>query len=265
MSGINNFGRNLALYISSQKYGFKEFMAYRAQAISWILIQSLGAISTLIMVSVIYSVSSGVPGWGYFQLLALGGLVQLTSGVISFLISPRTLVRTMRNGGLDQLLLKPYNPALMIIAKNAGIRSLGGVVSGALLLTYALHGTGVGLGAMLIFIPSYLIGLAALVMSVMVLALVSYVLFKDASYTNWLMNIMFSASDYPVTIYGIIGSTALSILVPVTFAVFFPAAAVFGYVNAYVILGVVLVCIAIAVMFYFSSSYLLRKYESGGG
>jgi ABC-type uncharacterized transport system permease subunit len=217
------------------------------------------------MVSVIYSVSSGVPGWGYFQLLALGGLVQLTSGSIAFLVSPRSLVRIMRNGGLDQLLLKPYNPLLMIVAKNAGIRSLGGMVSGALLLAYALHGAGVGLGGMLVFVPSYLIGLVALVMGVIVLALASYVFFKDASYTNWLMSIMFDASDYPATIYGIIGSTALSILLPVTFAVFFPAAAVFGYVGAYIVLGVVLVCIAIAAMFYFSAAYLLRKYESGGG
>ncbi|MCL5007413.1 MAG: ABC-2 family transporter protein [Candidatus Marsarchaeota archaeon] len=259
------FARNLTLYMKSQKYGFKEFMAYRTQAISWVLIQSLGAVSTLIMVSVIYSVSSGVPGWGYFQLLALGGLVQLTSGIMAFLISPRMLVRTMRNGGLDQLLLKPYNPLLMIVARNPGIRNLGGVVSGALLLAYALHGAGVGLEAMLVFIPSYLIGLVALAMGVIVLALVSYVLFKDASFTNWLMSIMFDASDYPATIYGIIGSTALSILLPVTFAVFFPAAAVFGYVSAYVVLGVALVCIAVAIMFYFSTVYLLRKYESGGG
>ena len=261
----NGFMRNIMLYLSSQKYGFKEFFFYRAQAISWAIVQGLGSVGTLVFVSVVYSVSSGLPGWSYYQLLALGGISQLTGGLLAASVNPRNLVRIMRNGGLDQFLIKPYNPILVIIARNPVIRNVGSVIGGLLLLIYALYGAGVTISGVLLFIPTYAAGLAALVMAVLVLALLSYVKFKDAGYTSWLMNIMMSAADYPVTIYGIIGSMTLSVLLPITFAIFLPAAAIFGYVSYVVVLETIAVSVALATMFYYSSHYLLKKYESGGG
>ncbi len=261
----NGFMRNLMLYLNSQKYGFKEFFFYRTQAISWAIVQAFGSVGTLVFVSVVYSISSGLPGWGYYQLLALGGIAQLTGGLLDAFINPRDLVRIMRNGGLDQFLIKPYNPILVIIARNPIVSDIGSIMGGLLLFIYALYGARATISGVLIFIPTYAAGLAALVMAVLVLALLSYVKFKDAGYTTWLMDIMMTAAEYPVTIYGIIGSMILSVLLPITFAVFLPATAVFGYVSYAVVLETITVSVALAVMFYYSSHYLLGKYDSGGG
>ncbi len=266
MSLSEDIKRNVWFYLLSQGYTWKQFFAsYRAQAVSWTIVQGISTLAPLISLSVIYSVSSGLPGWTYFQLLVLASLAQITGGILWYMIGPRQLVSSMRGGGLDQMLLKPYNPILVIFARFGGASSIGTVMSGALLLAYALANAHAEIYALLAFIPLYIAGVSVFVMAVLTITLASYILIEDASYISWVLNIVQSASQYPVSIYGLLGATLLSVLVPISFATYFPAAVLFGKMSYAYVLPAALAAALAAVALYFASSRLLKRYKSGGG
>ncbi|MCL5112380.1 MAG: ABC-2 family transporter protein [Candidatus Marsarchaeota archaeon] len=266
MNVTSDITRNMKFFLLSQKYNWKSFfVAYRAQAITWTVIQGIGTLATIISISVIYSVSSGLPGWTYFQLLALSAIAQISGGILWYFINPTYIANSMRGGGLDQLLLKPYNIIIVIFSRYSHASSIGMVISGIALLVYALSNVKIGVYAFLAFVPAYLAGMSALIFATLAITFASYVAFKDANFIHWGINIAQQASQYPAAIYGMLGLTVLSIVVPMTFASYFPAMILFGKTGYVYAASTALIAIGISVGLYELSLHLLKRYESGGG
>ncbi len=265
MKYLSNIVRNLKFYLSSQKYEWMEVFTYRTQAISWMFLAGLGTVSVFISISVIYTVSNGLPGWTYFQLLALSAMTEISAGILWYIINPHSIVNSMRNGGIDQLLLKPYSPITVLLTRYGSRYKIGTVISGLVLFVYALSNIKFNMFLLLVYIPIYIAGIAALVFTILAITLASYIKFKSGNYINWGILVAQEAARYPVSIYGIIGIALLSIIMPVAFTSFFPALILFGKVN-YIFAGLmILISSILAIIFYTASTHLIKHYESGGG
>ncbi len=265
MKYFSNIVRNLKFYFLTQKYKWMEMMTYRTQMISWVFIESIGTASIFISISVIYTVSNGLPGWTYFQLLALAGMTQITTGFLYYLINPYKMVNSMRDGGIDQLLLKPYNSILNIFATYGDTYGIGNTIPGFVLLAYALTQIKFNIAALLVYIPTYIVGVTVLVFAILTITLVSYIKIKSGNYIGRSINVALNAAEYPISIYGIMGITLLSLVVPVAFASFFPVMVLLGKIN-FVDAGlVILIASTMVTLFYIASTHLLKYYESGGG
>ncbi|MEM3212046.1 MAG: ABC-2 family transporter protein [Candidatus Micrarchaeaceae archaeon] len=261
----NFIARNTRMYFASQKYKMLAFFTYRIQAVVWLAVFVLSGFYQVIMVTIIYSVSSGISGWTYYQILALGGLANIFISLAFFTISPQVLGRSMRNGQLDQKLTKPYNPVLIALSTTGEVSFLGSAITGAAVFAYAVTEAHIPLLSLAPLIAIFALGTADVVLFILMLTLISYVLFKGASFVMWLVDIGKNASSYPLTIYGLVGLLLLTIGMPVGLATFLPAETLFGRLSPYQF-GAAILFEAIALYAYYkASAWLLTKYSSGGG
>jgi ABC-type uncharacterized transport system permease subunit len=128
---FDNTLKNVRMYYHSQKVQWKEISIYRTQFIVWILVFMLGTISSIITITIIYSISNGIAGWSYYQMLLVSSLANMMIGFVNYNISPHRLARTMRNGQFDQRILKPYNPIVTMLSLYGTKTAIGSVISGA--------------------------------------------------------------------------------------------------------------------------------------
>jgi ABC-2 type transport system permease protein len=257
--------KNLRFFLLSLKYNWLSFLVYRTQAFVWMVVSTFSTLSGLISISVIYSISGGLPGWSYFQMLALVGMANMVYSIINFMIGPQTFVRALRNGGFDQALTKPYDPIISIFARYGTPYNIGGIISGIGLLAYALSNTAVNALSIVSSILLFGFGAAAVVMFLVMISLVSYVLFRSGNYLQWITAITTSASQYPLAIYGLAGTLLLTVGFPIGLASFYPAEMLFLKINYVYFLAILVLSVVLFIIFYKTSKWLLKFYTSGGG
>ncbi len=262
---LESISRNIRMYMLAQKYMWKDFLTYRAQAAVWIVIFMLSTISSVITITIIYDVSKGINGWSYYQMLVISSLANMMIGIVFYNISPQRLGREMRNGQIDQRIVKPYNPVLTILAMYGTKTSIGSVASGLAVFVYAAYMAKIHLLGIAIILGVFLLGSAALLMFILILSLASYVLFNSASYIQWITNIASRTAQYPLTIYGLPGMLLLTVALPVGLASFYPSAFIFGRISMESLLAIVLIEAVAIVVYYRISKWLISKYRSGGG
>ena len=71
MSILSNYNKALKTLIYAQKFTWKSAIYYRLQSVLWLASSVFSAIIAIVFVSVIYGLSSGFPGWSYYQVLTL--------------------------------------------------------------------------------------------------------------------------------------------------------------------------------------------------
>ncbi len=262
---IDSIVRNARMYIASQKYKLRSFFTYRTQAIIWIIAFMLSSTYQIVVATLIYANSKGISGWSYYQILALGGLSNIFFGFMFFTLSPHFLGRLMRNGQLDQELVKPYNPVLMLLSITGSVPSIGFAITGVVTLAYASVMAHISFFSLLPMLIIFILGALDIILFELVITLSAYVAFRSTNFVQWIMNIGKNTSSYPLTVYGVAGLALLTICMPVGLATFFPAEEMFGKLAVGEFLLFIIFETIAAYAYYKISSFLITKYSSGGG
>lgn len=262
----SQISRELSYYLASAYYTAKSFFVYRAQAWMWMLQALLALLLAFVSVTVIYSVSSGIAGWSYYQLLFLTYLTALTVWAIAFVANPWEVPYVLRTGQLDSYMTRPFSVLAITFANSRSVSSLFSGVFGSLaFLTYA--SLRLQLSPLLVaeFVPLYLLGLAALTMFTQALAVLSYKLMKSGFFINQAMTTMQTLSNYPLSAYGGTVQLLCTVFIPIGIAVYYPVEFLLGDLTAPVYLALVALSVAAILVFYWLFNRLMRSYESGGG
>jgi ABC-2 type transport system permease protein len=220
--------RLLWLYV---RLGTLNELAYRANFFMQLAQAAISLATALAGLGVVYSHTDTLAGWRADELLALLGVYFLVGGLISFVIQPsmQRLMEDVRLGTLDFTLTKPEDSQLLVSARQVEVWKLMEVVLGAGVLGTAL----VRLGAMIGAAQALAFGVALLAGAVIVY---SFWLILATS-TFWFVRVdnilvifesMYQAGRWPVGIYPPWLRAALTLLVPVAFAVTVPAEALVG-------------------------------------
>ncbi|MCL4371887.1 ABC-2 family transporter protein [Candidatus Marsarchaeota archaeon] len=262
---LESVSRNLKMYYASQKILWKDIAIYRTQFAVWIFVFMLSTVASVVTITIIYDVSSGVAGWSYYQMLVVSSLANMMIGMVLYNISPQRLAKTMRNGQFDQHILKPYNPVFTMLSLYGTKTSIGSVISGALVFGYAAYMAGVSAIGILGIIIIFALGVVSLTMFLLMITLISYTLFNSAGYMQWVANIASRAAQYPLTIYGLPGILLFTVGLPVGLAAFYPSALVFGKISPISIVLVVVIEAFTVAVYYYACKWLVKKYRSGGG
>ncbi|MGC9099584.1 MAG: ABC-2 family transporter protein [Candidatus Micrarchaeia archaeon] len=262
---FESISRNAKMYLASQKYKLRRFFIYRMQAFTWLIAFMLGSTYQIVVATVIYTSSSGINGWTYYQMLALGGLANIFAGIMLFTLSPHNLGRLMRNGQLDQWLIKPYNPILMLLSITGAVSALGSVIVGIATLSFALIMAKISIFSLFAMLAIFIIGAIDVVLFELLVILASYVLFRSSNFVQWIFNIGKNAVSYPLSIYGIAGLVLFTAVMPIGLATFFPAEALFSKIETSTFAFAIALEIIFMYAYYKASAWLLTKYSSGGG
>ncbi len=264
MKKINIDG--IKYFLLSQKYAWKEFFAYRLEAIIWTIGGILPFIFNYIPITVIYNISPGIPGWTYLQLLLLSNTMIVVTGFLYYLIQPWEIVRGMRTGELDKYLIRPYGKINCMLSGYHGFIGmfpsiiLAIIVIGYILLT--MH-----LPYILIILYTFTVstGIVAFVTLFLFLTLLSYRVLGSSRFSQIMMNISSTIGVYPISIYGIGLELIFTLLIPIGFAAYYPTELLLGFTSP--IFGILSIFASIVLIFLFRYGFnkLIKGYSSGGG
>ncbi len=125
---------------TSIKLAFLQEMAYKWNFFAKLLALVSFSVVAPIVSFVIYSVSSGLPGWNLYQLLVLQGTSSLIMGVAGFLFGDfvGATLWEIREGYFDRALVRPANPLVTLSASWPGVNNIAQVFVGLAILFYGL-------------------------------------------------------------------------------------------------------------------------------
>ncbi len=261
---LGEIKRNIKMHIKSLKYAWLSFTVYRTQAVIWALVSLLSSITGLVTISVIYSISNGINGWNYYQVLMLAGLSNMMIGMVLYFGLTR-IPFTLKNGIFDKMLVKPYNPISMLLLSEPKVLNTVIIISGLGIFAVSTYFLNLGVMSILVMLLIFFMGVAALIMFMLTLYLVFYVLIKGGRWLNSLLYIGITASSYPLDIFGPTIMVLFTIGLPIGLATYYPAGFVFGKIPEETILIVIAFEMISIAVYYKLSEWLLTKYTSGGG
>ena len=253
-------------YLINQVYEWKSFFAYRADSLLWLFYSAFAGIFSLITITVIYNVSSGFPGWNYYQMLILSSTIVMVIDAIEYNVNSWDVIRSMRRGMLDMQMVRPYGLATIMISTQSSAKTLiSGFATGLAIFVYAALMLHLSLAYIITFLGIVAIGTYAFMMFWLMLTVLSYHLFKSGMFMDGLINTLSVVGSYPLSVFGTIIMLLFSILVPIGIAVYYPAELVFGKINMVFSIAIILFSLALAFVSYKLFYVLMRYYTSGGG
>jgi len=256
---------SIKYYLINQAYAWKSFFAYRTQSLLWLFYSAFTGIFSFITMTVIYNVSSGFPGWNYYQMLILSSTVGMVIAAIVYNVNSWGIIRSMRRGMLDMHMVRPYGLVTIMISQSGAKMLISGFASNLAIFAYAALMLHLSLAYIITFLGIVAIGTYALIVFWLMLTVLSYHLFKSGTFMNGLINTVSVVGSYPLSIYGTIIMLLFSILVPIGIAVYYPAELIFGKINVVFSIAIILFSLAVAFVSYKLFYVLMRHYTSGGG
>lgn len=253
--------RLLWLYL---RIGTLNELAYRANFFMQIAQAAISLGTALAGLAVVYAHTETLAGWRSDELLALLGVFFLVGGLISFVIQPSMarLMEDVRMGTLDFTLTKPEDSQLLVSARQVEIWKLIDVVLGAAVLGIALARIGARIGpAQALAFGATLLAGAAIVYSFWLILATSTFWFVRVDNILVIFESMYQAGRWPVGIYPPWLRAALTLLVPVAFAVTVPAEALVGRLEWPSLLGSLALAAALLAISRWFWRFGVRRYS----
>ena len=256
---------SIRFYLGSEYFAWKTAIAYRVSTVLWLIYSTFSEIYTLIAITVIYTVSSGIAGWSYYQMLLLSAAATMVLEAIYYHIESRMVVNKMRNGGYDGLFSKPYGLATIMLSTSGGTTEISGFVSGLVVFAYSAIRLHLSLESVLVYLAIFGIGTFALLLFVLMLTALTYLLFKSGSFMNNLLGLLSTASSYPLNIYGPVFALLFTVVIPVGIATYYPAGMIFGKISLEAVAMVIAASVLVGAISYKLFYAIMKHYSSGGG
>lgn len=209
------------------------------------LFQSAIALAVgLIAIAVVYSHTDSLGGWSQGQLLAVMGVHLTIGGVIRTFVAPnmRKLMEDVNEGTLDYALTRPADSQLMVSVRQFSIWSAIDIVMGLAVVAWAgvaVEGA-VGLAGTITFLVVMTCGSVIVYCVWMAATTVTFRTIKGDNMMQLLEGI-YEAGRWPVTLYPSWLRMTLTFLVPLAFAVTVPAEVVAGRLQPASLIGAVVI------------------------
>ncbi len=231
--------------------------AYRINFFFQLFQSLLSLVVAVAGISVIFSYTDTLGGWGPEEILALVGVYLLVGGIIGLVIQPgmEQFIESVRDGTLDFTLTKPEDAQLLVSIQQINIWSLIDMALGLGVLITALVRLGekVGGGQAGEFILMLIAGAIIIYSFFLILATLSFWFVRVENILT-IFQSMYEAGRWPVSLYPGWLRYGLTFVIPVAFATTVPAEALTGRLNW----ETLLVAVALALVLFIVSRLFWR-------
>lgn len=243
-----NYLRLLAAYF---RMGIAGETAYRVNFF-FQLFQSLVSLGVAVAgLTVVFSYTETLGGWGQEEILALVGVYLLVGGIIGLIIKPgmEQFIESVHDGTLDFTLTKPEDAQLLASIGQVNIWSLMDIVLGLGVLVFALFRLGAKVGGKETgeFILMLAAGTIIIYSFFLILATLSFWFVRVENFLT-IFQSMYEAGRWPVSLYPGWLRYGLTFVVPVAFATTVPAEALTGHLTGTTLLMAVLIAVVLFII-----------------
>lgn len=252
------FYRYLHLYLTLVKMGLMEIFIYRPNALIMGFAPIVWMIFTIFSLSLIYSRTSAIAGWSFYDMVLLVGVNEVLFLLtwLTFVGNLREFVESIQTGYLDLFLIKPVSPRFLISFNRIDITAFGSLINAVFILGFAWKKLALKLSAVQILNFLVLLGCGYFIIYCLYFILASLSLW--ATKAEVLLDWLFEASEfgrYPEDIYKGWMKKVLLFIIPLLFFAYVPAASLLGRVTfSHTALAFLLV-----IFFFFASEVIWKK------
>lgn len=207
------------------------------------LFQSILSLAVAVSgITIIFSYTDSLGGWGSEEILALVGVFLLVGGIIGLVIQPgmEQFIESVRDGSLDFTLTKPEDAQLLVSLQKVNIWSLIDILLGLVVLMTALVRLGEKVGGIQAgeFILMLLAGTNIIYSFFLILATLSFWFVRVENILT-IFQSMYEAGRWQVSLYPGWLRYGLTFVIPVAFATTVPAEALTNRLNWETLVGAV--------------------------
>src|SRR5215211_1482664 len=218
------------LLITLLKINIQQELIYRTNAVINALLSLMWLGWELLGLSIIFSNTQTLGGWGPGELVALLGVWRLVNTVMAALIWPNTekFNASIRDGSLDYTLLQPVNSQFLVSFSRIVVWRLWDVVLAAVLI---VTGVGMSRGGAPLNVVSFLlltISGALIIYSLWIVLIACTFWFVKFDNNVTILQALMDSGRYPATVYPAWMRLIVTFVVPVAVATNVPLQALRG-------------------------------------
>ncbi len=214
-------------------------VAYRADTVVNILLNLMWLGWELLGLSIIFSNTNSLGGWGLGELIALLGVFHLVNTLMAALIWPNTekFNNSVRDGSLDYTFLQPVNSMFVITFSRMVIWRVWDLALGTVLLVVGIHISGGGTAAFnLVSFLFLAVSGSVILYSLWIVLIAATFWFVKFDNNVTILQALLDTGRYPSTVYPVWLRIIVTFLVPIAVATTVPLQALRGDLNPWQIL-----------------------------
>jgi ABC-2 type transport system permease protein len=209
-------------------------LAYRADTIVNILLNLMWLGWELLSLSIIFSNTTSLGGWGFGELIALLGVFRLINMLMITLIWPNTekFNQSIRDGSMDYTILLPANSMFLITFSRITIWRFWDLILAAILIVVGINMSGdiATPLSILTFILLTVSG-AIIIYSLWIVLIALTFWFTKFDNNVTILQALMDAGRYPATVYPVWLQIIVTFVIPIAVATNVPLQALRGDLN----------------------------------
>jgi ABC-2 type transport system permease protein len=224
----------LKLLSAFLKVNIQMSLAYRADTVVNILLNLMWLGWELLSLSIIFSNTETIAGWGFGELIALLGVFRLVHTLMIALIWPNTekFNQSIRDGSMDYTLLQPINSMFLVTFSRITVWRAWDLILAAVLIVIGINMSGDIITPVNIFTFILLtISGTIIIYSLWIVLIALTFWFTKFDNNVTILQALLDAGRYPVTVYPVWLRIIVTFIVPIAVATTVPLQGLRGELN----------------------------------
>lgn len=257
--------RHARLWRACFSLGLVREAQFRANTITTVVLGLIQVGIGLIPILLLYSYTGEVQGWSQADVIVLLGLHGTMTGLLSMLVGRNMWAMSdyVTKGELDLLLIRPVNTQFHITTRWIRPDQAFNVLTGLVVAGVGIARTGTAPSALDI-VQATIVFLAGFVLLACAWSALAYLAFW--MHSVWTIIMFFQdvmqAGRYPVTFFPVAMRVLFTALVPLAFAMTFPAQAVTGGISWWLVAASVVFATVAVVLLRLLWNHAICRYSS---
>jgi ABC-2 type transport system permease protein len=212
-------------YLCLLNLSFRRLTLYRLDFCVGVLSSSLQPVLTLVFVWAVFTAMPEVAGWTVGEATLLMAAFGVAWSVKTFWFGNLWSLGSdyVRTGRLDQLLVRPLDPLLQVMAARVDLGAVGGLAASLAIGIAAASRVGIPLGRCLGLLAFLVPGIGVLAGIELALASLSFWM-VDSAPVMWFVTGAAQFAQYPLVLFPRAVRVTLTFVLPYAFVAYFPVA-----------------------------------------
>jgi ABC-2 type transport system permease protein len=255
------------LFLWNCKLSIQRSMAYRTDFIIGLIISLIFTSAGPIVLYLLFTQTSGFPGWNLDQILLFQGVLMLTMGInnTAFGEVRNNAINIMRIGDFDRYLTKPYSSAGLILTRGFSLNHIGTILAGLTIVCIMLIRLEIDLGILQIglFLLFLLFG-TLFHISLNLLFCGTVIVLVNMGQLNLVITNIFRFASYPTEIFPSVFRGIFIFALPIALLAYFPSQVLLNRLDLNMLYGVLGGCFLLFISIRFWK-LCIKLYTSAGG